>query len=127
MAMGYHVVKTATIVTDSTFSSEVNIAGFNRIAIEVPTFDAGLSTDSANVYVNVAETEGGTYRRLKDMGAYSSTSGIQDWEVPRTIGNYTVLCRPASGFHWMKLEVAQGATFNATSTAGLSCKVYCAE
>ena len=113
----------AIVATDVTFTSAIKIEGANRIGIEVPTFAVGLSTDSANVYALVSNESDGTFRRLKDMGVYSASSGIDDWEVPRGIGNYTVLCRPAVGFAWLKLEVGQGAT-SVTATAGLSCKVH---
>lgn len=118
-----HQSLVATISTDNTFSTAINIDGANKIAIEIPTFDVGLSTDSANVYAVVAKTANGTFRRVKDMGAYSASSGIQDWEVPSSIGNFTVVCRPVVGFNYMKIEVGQGAT-SVTSTAGVLAKIH---
>ena len=118
-----HAVIAATIATDATFSSAIFIGGANKIAIEIPTFAGGISTDSANVYAVVCSTVDGTFRRLKDMGVYSANSGIGDWEVPRTIGNYTVVCNPAVGFKYLKLEIAQGST-SMTATAGLAAKIH---
>ena len=108
----------APIPLGATFSTAVNIDGANKIGLELPTFDVGSSTDSCNVYATVCDTRGGTYRRVKDMGAYSASSGIQDWEVPSTIGNYTVVCRPVVGFNFMKIEVSVSAS------AGIAARVH---
>ena len=113
----------ATVVTDATFTTAINVQGANRVAFEIPTFAAGLSTASANVYVNVCNSATGTFRRLKDVGIYSASSGIQVWEVPNGAGDYTVLCRPAVGFDWIKLEVGTGGS-SVTATAGLDCFVH---
>lgn len=104
-----HKVQVATVAANAKASTAIPIDGVNRIAIELPTF-TNLITATANVFVQVCQTEDGTFRRLKDMGVYSASSGLQDWEVPSGAGGYTVLCRPAAGFNYMKIEMSQTAT-----------------
>jgi hypothetical protein len=120
---GRHLAVAATISTDNTFSTFVNITGANKIALEIPTFAVGASTDSCNVYAMVCQTETGTYRVVKDMGVYSSVSGIQDWEVPRSIGNYVVNCPVAVGFNYLKIGIGQAGQ-NKTATANILCKIH---
>ena len=108
----------ANIVTDGSASSAIPIAGCNRVALEIATFANGLVTATANIYVLVSPTETGTFRRLKDMGTYSANSGIQDWEVPSTIGDYTAVCDSVLGFNFMKIQTSN------TATALLTCSVH---
>ena len=95
---------------NATVTRAIPIEGVNRIAFELPTFAASLITATANVFFQVCETETGTFRRVKDMGVYSASSGLQDWEIPSTVGGFTVLCRPAPGFNFLKIEVSKTAT-----------------
>lgn len=105
-----HKVEVATFLSAATFSRAIPIDGVNRVAIELPSFASNLATATANVFVQVCETVDGVFRRIKDMGVYSASSGLQDWEVPSSIGNSVVLCRPAVGFNYMKIELSQIAT-----------------
>ena len=118
-----HKVIAATFATDNTFTTAIYIGGANKVAFEVPTFAVGASTDSCNVWALVANSETDTFRRVKDMGAYSSNSGLEDWEVPSGIGNYTVIVRPVTGFNYVKFEIGQGTT-GRTATANLLAKVH---
>lgn len=105
-----HKTEIATMAIGDKTSRAIPIDGVNRVAIELPTFAIGLITATANVFVQVCETIDGTFRRLKDMGVYSASSGLQDWEMPSTVGGFTVLCRPLAGFNYMKIESSQTAT-----------------
>jgi hypothetical protein len=113
-----HSVIDASIATGATSSSALFVGGYNHVAIEIPTFSVGVATATANVYVQVAQTSTGTFRRVKDMGVYSASSGIGDWEVPSSIGNYMVVCDPAAKFNYMKVELSNVAT------AVVSCRVH---
>lgn len=105
-----HKIQTASVAINAKITGVIPIEGVNRIAIELPTFAASLITATCNIFVSVGESEGGAFRRLKDMGVYSASSGLQDWEVPSTVGGFTVLCRPAAGFNYLKIETSQTAT-----------------
>lgn len=105
-----HFVEVATMATDSLVSRAIPIHGVNRIGIELPTFAASLITATANIFVRVCDTETGTFRRLKDMGVYSASSGLQDWETPSSVGGTNVLCRPVAGFNFMQIESSKTAT-----------------
>lgn len=105
-----HKTEVATFANAATVSRAIPIDGVNRVALELPTFAIGLGATTCNVFVQVSKTETGTFRRLKDMGVYSAASGLQDWEVPSSIGNCVVLCRPAAGFNYLKIEVSNAAT-----------------
>ena len=109
-----HKVIAATVATDGSLSTAIYVAGANRISIELPTFAAGVITATANVFVLVSNTSTGTFRRLCDMGLYSSSSGLQPWEFPSTTGNVNVLCRPAVGYNYMKVQLSNTATANVT-------------
>lgn len=106
---GHHST-VVTVASGANDSSAVYIAGANRVAIELPAFGTLLAAAASNVYVKGAKSELGTYRRVQDMGVYSSNSGIYDWEVPSGTGDRFVLCRPIVGFDYMKVEIGQVAT-----------------
>lgn len=105
-----HKTEVATFANAATVSRAIPIDGVNRVAFELPTYAIGLAAATCNVFVQVGETDTGTFRRLKDMGVYSAVSGLQDWEIPSGVGNSVVLCRPAAGFNYIKLELSQAAT-----------------
>lgn len=106
-----HKVITATIEAGSTEpSSAINVSSWNHVALEVQTFSNGITTSTANVYVKVASTSDGTFRRVQDEGAYSAGVSIADWEVPSSSGNYNVICRPAARYNFIKPEVSNTAT-----------------
>ena len=108
----------ANITTAAMSSSAIPIAGASRIALEIATFANGLITATANILVKACDTEGGTYRRVKEMGTYSANSGLQDWEVPSSAGNYHVICDAVLGFNYMTIESLN------TATAVLTCNVH---
>lgn len=105
-----HKTEVATMAINDMVTRAIPIDGVNRIALELPTFAASLITTTANIFIQVCETETGTFRRVKDMGVYSASSGLQDWEIPSTVGGSMVLCRPAPGFNYMKIESSKTAT-----------------
>lgn len=98
-----HATKVATITTDTTISTAINIAGARGIAIEVPTAEVGLYTATCNIYIQVAQKHTDTFRRLKAMGVYSAGSGIYDYEVPSNAGNF-FLNVPVHGWNYLKVE-----------------------
>lgn len=117
-SIGNHGVKPANITTGNTASDAIYIQGANRIAIEIPTFSVGVTTATANVYVQGAQTSSATFRRIQIDGVYSAASGIYDWETPSSIGNKMVICMPAPGFEYIKIELSNAAT------AIVSCNVH---
>lgn len=116
-------VVTATVTAAATVSDPVDISGWNHVAFEIPTFAAYCVSATANVYlqgasvVSYASASTGTYRRVVDVGLYSASSGLQDWEVPETIGNRVVMCRPATRLNFIKLELS------ITTTAAMNINV----
>lgn len=111
-----HFKKVVTFISGESESSAAFISGANRVAIEFPAFGTLLAAAAANAYVKVAKDEDDTFRRLRDMGVYSSTSGIQDWEIPSFTGDKMILCRPVVGFDHMKVELSTAATDGYTAT-----------
>ena len=99
-----------TIATNAVESDAYSILGANKIAIECESFGTSLITATANVFVKVCDTSSGTFRRLKAQGVYSAASGIHDWEVPSTTGDFYAICEPVVGFNFMKVEVSNTAT-----------------
>ena len=105
-----HQIMTSTIASNATLTSAFNVAEYNHVAIELPTFSIGIATNTANVYVQVCNTATGTFRRVQDVGVYSGASGIYDWETPSSTGNRIVICRPAERFDYIKVELSNTAT-----------------
>ena len=105
-----------TFASGASISAACPIEGANRVALEFPAFESLLGAASANAYVQVCETSTGTFRRLVDMGVYSASSGLQDWEIPVFNGDRTVLCRPVVGFNFMKIHLGTAATDGYSAT-----------
>jgi hypothetical protein len=103
-------VITATVDANATLSNAFEVTGWNHVALDIPTFSVYCITATANVYIQAAQTISGTYRRVKDQGVYSAGTGILDWEIPSTIGNCVVVCKPAERFNYLKLELTKTAT-----------------
>lgn len=114
-----HGVFPATFATDTTLSTAISVFGCNAVALEIQTFAVGVSTTTANVYVQVCDTSDGTYRRLAIQGVYSAGSGILDWEVPSSTGSrYYQLPNEVSNYNYAKVELSK------TCTATLSLRVH---
>lgn len=110
-AWGGYKVLTATIATSASISTAIPIDGWNRLAIELPTFSSGCVSATANVYLQATnDAASGTFRRVQVMGFYSGSSGIYDWEVPASTGNKIVVCEPALNFAAIKVELSISAT-----------------
>lgn len=105
-----HQTVVCTFATGATISSAIPTRGSNHVAIELETFAVGLAAATANVYVLGCKTASGTFRRIMDEGNYSAGAAIADWEVPSTIGNKTVVCRPAARFDYIKYQFSQDVT-----------------
>jgi hypothetical protein len=106
----------AEIASGAQVSDAVQIFGADGIALELPTFTAGLNTASASIYLTGSETATGTFRPIYAMGVYSGLSGLGLWEIPLGAGNYTVQCGEVSKQlpKFIKVNI-QGT--NATATA----------
>jgi hypothetical protein len=109
---------TATVITDASTTTAIQVARFNRLALEIPTFSLGVATISASVAVLVAYNSGDTFRNMYALTINSAGSGLVKWEVPLTKGGYNVTCREATNYNWAKIEITGT---NATGTAGLEC------
>jgi hypothetical protein len=107
-----HKRMTATVATGGSLTTAINIAGFNSISIEAPLFSSGCVTATANIKCLVARNATDTFRVLKAQGVYSAGSGILDWEVPSTTGNYNVVNPHLSGFNLMKIQISNTCTAN---------------
>jgi hypothetical protein len=105
-----HQTQVVTFASGASVSAVCPIDGANRVAIEFPSFGNDLAAAAANAYVQVGVAAGGTFRRLQDMGIYSASSGLRDWEIPSFSGDRTVLCRPVVGFDYMKVHLGTAAT-----------------
>lgn len=106
-----HAVRDATISTDTTVSTAINIAGAKKILFEIPTAAVGLSTTTCNIYAQVCNSTDGTFRRIKVQGVYSAGSGILDWETPSSLGNFFVEV-PIAGWNFVKAESNNTASTN---------------
>jgi hypothetical protein len=105
-----HGTVDASLASAASKSTFIDIRGVNRIAIEMPAFSTLLATTTANVYVEGGQATTSTFRRVKASGVYSATSGIDDWEVPSTTGNFIAVCDPIVGFNYMKVALSTAAT-----------------
>lgn len=103
-----HQVLACTMTTGATVATVITLpGGYNYYAVAVGTFSAGLPTTTANVYVQVSNTTTtSTFQRVKLTGAYSSGSGIQDWEVPSSTGNYIAVCPALVGWKYARVEMS---------------------
>lgn len=122
LGMYGHRVIGCTLTTGATFSTVVTLPmGYNNFAIACGTFSVGLPTATANVYVQVSNTiTTGTFQRVKMMGTYSASSGIQDWEIPSSTGNYIAVA-PSLAQGWLYARVEPSTV----PTAPQSVQIHC--
>lgn len=106
-----------TFATGASCSSAIDVRGANHVSFEFVTFSSYLGASTANVYVQACRSKDGTFRRVVDQGTYSSSVGIDDWEVPSFAGNRTVVCWPAPMFDFVKIELSR------VTTASMGCWV----
>ncbi len=102
--------ETVTLVSGTSMSSDIRIHGAEKVAIELPAFGTKFADATTSVYVYGADAPTSTYRRIQVQGIYSAASGIYDWEVPNNAGNSIVICPPAIGFNYIKVEFYTAAT-----------------
>jgi len=108
----------ASFTTDSTFSTAIFVEGYQFASVEMGDFTSGVVTGTANVYVQAAGTSTtGEFKRVKQMGVYSSGSGILDFEIPSSSGLYFTEI-PAFGKSWIRLEISN------SMTASVNAKVH---
>lgn len=121
--LGYDNQSVVTATISGTVSDPVDIRGWNHVAFEIPTISSYCVSATANMYVQgssvvtFTSASGGTFRRIVDVGVYSASSGLQDWEVPEFTGNRIIVCRPATRFNYVKVELTK------TTTAAMSISV----
>lgn len=108
----------ATFDVNALVTEAVDIRQAKRVYLEIPTYAIGIITATANIYVQAADTQTGTFRRVQEMGVYSANSGIYAWEIPSGAGNSYTLCRPVIGLDWLKIESSK------TATAAMTCYVH---
>lgn len=113
-----HQILSATIGINSTVAESVFIAEARKVSIEIRTFASGFITATANIFARVAHSDTDTFRRVRDMGVYSASSGIYEWEIPSSEGNFNAVCRPALGYNYLQIETSK------TATAALTCYVH---
>jgi len=113
-----HKTIIATIATGGSVTTAINVTQWNHVSIEVPTYAVGCVTATANIKCLVAKNNTDTFRPVREMGVYSANSGIQDWEIPSSAGNFNAICRPAARFNWVKFQISN------TCTANLGCVVH---
>lgn len=114
----------ATIANGSQVSEAVNIFGVDDVAIELPTFAAGLNTAAASIYLTGADESDGTFRPIYAMGVYSGLSGIGLWEVPAGAGNYIVQCGPVAKQLPKFIKVNVQGTNSTATAAGYTAIVH---
>lgn len=101
----------ATFATATTLSTAgIYIGDAQQVAIELATFGSGLSTTSTIVYMQVAQSSTGTYRRMSRIVVSGATSFIEDWTVPTFEGNRAVVVPDAKAFNYCKVELANATT-----------------
>ena len=100
----------ARTFTAGTSSTAIYIGGAKRVAVEMPTFAAGVTTTTANLFFQVAKLDTDTFRRVQAMGFYSAASGVYDYEIPSNIGNKVYIVDPVVGFDHMKVEISNIVT-----------------
>jgi hypothetical protein len=106
-----HKVQGVSMVTGASFAGPFDVRGANQVALEIPTFGTVFTTATPNVYINAAAS-GGTFVRVKAMGTYSSSSGIQDWEIAQGPGNYIAYCPVAVGFTQIQVQFSTTVSGN---------------
>lgn len=106
---GKHAVINATMATGASTTGLIDIRESNAIGIEIPTFGTVMGSATCNVYVAGAAS-GGTAVRIKAMGTYSSSSGIQDWEIPQSAGGYIAYCPIVVGMKYIQIQFSTTVT-----------------
>lgn len=114
----YHGVTTCTFASNAKVCTAFDAREANRIAVEMGAFGTLLATTTANLFVQGAINSGTTFRRIKAVGVYSAVSGLEDWEVPSTTGDFIAVCDPALGFEAVRFELSN------TATDGAECYVH---
>ncbi len=107
---GYHGKTVLTFATAAEVSTSMDVREYNRVAIEMASFVSLLATATANVYVQGRFDSTGTYKKIKQMGVYSAVSGLGDWELPSTEGNFLAVCDAALGFADIRFQLSTVAT-----------------
>lgn len=105
----YHKKETVTVASAASYSTAIDIQEFNKVSVEVPELGTLMGANTSKLFVNVAQSSTDTFRRLK----HQAVSGVSDWEVPATSGNYNVIC-PVEGYNYMQVVFGTAATDGVT-------------
>jgi len=109
-AMGENCRAPAEIATAASISTVVYVGDANLTSIEMPSFGSLLGAANASVTILGAQRSTDTFRTVKEQGNYSAGAGIGDWEIPDSTGDYVCVCRPATRFNYIKLQLSTAAT-----------------
>ncbi len=98
MAYG-EITKTFTFASAASKASEVmEVRGYQFASIQVPAFSTAFGTTAVGVKLEGGFTSTtGQLATVRAMGVYSSGSGILEWEVPESTGNYVTGLVPIDG------------------------------
>lgn len=108
-------VFTTTIQSAATLSSALDLGrSWGKLILEVPTMSVHAVTGTCTIFVQVAHSAAGSYRRLamEILGDNSVSSGVLDFRYPSDTSNKMVFM-PA-GYQHVKIETQ--ATITATAT-----------
>jgi hypothetical protein len=105
-----HQAISATIATSASLSTAIPIAGFNKIALELPGTTA-LVNAAPTVYVQVCNAAAGSFRRLSVVNdSINTAASAVDWQILSTSGNRYVNVPGLAGYNYMKIECSVSAT-----------------
>lgn len=118
MPYQYKVVDVACGAAGDSVSDVVKIEEMSKVAVTVVTFATVCLTASASLEIQVSNTSTtSTFKSVKTYGVYSGGTGIMTWEVPASVGAFTVLTPEGVGcFKYMRLRIAGPNTATCTTT-----------
>jgi len=114
----YVTINVAAGAAGDSVSDVFNTTEMAGVAVTVVTFANACATASASLELQVSNTATTTtFKSVKAYGVYSAGTGIMTWEVPASVGAYTVLVPEGVGaFKYMRLRIAGPNTATCTTT-----------
>ena len=114
-----------TFTTGSTFSTVVQIGGYDNFVIEVPTFSASIATVSAACVLNVANTSTATeFRRVYIRYGDSTAVTHLALKTAYNVGGFFTTANEACNFKYARLELEDGGAASVAATNILSAKIH---
>ena len=114
MSKYFGASQTMSVASNALVSNLARIEQSDAIAIACSAFGTDFVTTTAQVFIQVCRTSGGTYQRLK-VG--TPTTAV-DWNVESSTGDFIAVCDATAGWPYCKVE------FSNTATDSYSCTVY---